>query len=186
MKCEICHDRDAEQAVTVTRDGKERELYVCKSCAQSLHRPSGKAKPRKPSVTIVGPDDEPPPFVRNFLEATLGLVKGISEKQAEHHHVCPTCHATWDQIRETRRFGCPNCWKTFAKELQTEFLRSEYGPTHVGLPPAGLGHLPPESGRDRRRVLERALKDAIGREDYRKAAEIQKQLAELADGETTA
>ena len=180
MKCEICHKQDAEQAVVVKRDGKDRELYVCKACAKSLQHPPVQKKPKhKPTVTVVGPGDEPPPFVKNFLEATLGLVKGMAENPEERHLVCPTCHATWDKIRETRRLDCPTCWKTFAKEVQTEFLRSQYGPTHIGLPPAGT----PRSVSGNSRIqLERALKAAIAQEDYRKASEIQKQLESLKDG----
>ncbi len=33
MKCELCHKNKAETALTVTKDGKEEELYVCKKCA---------------------------------------------------------------------------------------------------------------------------------------------------------
>lgn len=179
MKCEICHKHNAEQAIIVKRDGKDCELYVCKACAKSQQRPPSKKPKSKPSVTVVGPGEEPPPFVKNFLEATLGLVKGMAENPEERHLVCPTCHATWDKIRETRRLDCPTCWKTFAKEVQTEFLRSQYGPTHIGLPPAGIAR---STAGNSRAQLERALKTAIAREDYRKASEIQKQLESLKDG----
>lgn len=181
MKCEICHERDAAQAVIVKRDGKDCELYVCKTCAQNLGKEPKKKKSSRPSITVVGPGEEPPPFVKNFLEATLGLVQGMSDKQENRHHVCPTCHATWDKIKDTKRFGCPNCWKTFAKEIRNEFFRSEYGPTHVGEPPSDeLVKRPVDS----RPHLERALKAAIAQEDYRKAAEIKKQLDALKNGET--
>ena len=34
MKCEICHNADAEVAIHRTIDGEDRELYVCKNCAK--------------------------------------------------------------------------------------------------------------------------------------------------------
>lgn len=185
MKCEICHERDAARAVTVKRDGKDCELYVCQVCAQNLKKSSASKKKSttKPSVTVVGPGEEPPPFVKNFLEATLGLVKGMSESPEETHLVCPTCHRTWSKIKETKRFGCPTCWKTFAKEIQSEFFRPEYGPSHIGEAPTGEttgGAAPVES----RTQLERALKAAIAAEDYHKAAEIKKRLDALGKGES--
>ena len=33
MKCERCHQADATTAVTVKKDGAEKELYVCCSLA---------------------------------------------------------------------------------------------------------------------------------------------------------
>lgn len=181
MKCEICHKRDAVQAVYVKRDGKDCELYVCKTCANDLN-PRKKASPKaSPAMTIVAPGEEPPPFVKNFLEATLGLVKGMSSNHdQEEHLVCPTCHATWEMIKQARQFRCPNCWKTFAKEIQTEFLRSEYGPTHIAQPPAGIVAI---SKPNTRLELERALRLAVSQEDYRKAAEIQKELKRMTNGD---
>ena len=34
MKCELCHQKDAETAIQLSRDGGEaEELYVCRECA---------------------------------------------------------------------------------------------------------------------------------------------------------
>ena len=34
MKCELCHQKDAETAIQLARDGGEsEELYVCRECA---------------------------------------------------------------------------------------------------------------------------------------------------------
>lgn len=33
MKCELCRKNKAETALTIEKDGKEEELYVCKKCA---------------------------------------------------------------------------------------------------------------------------------------------------------
>lgn len=39
MKCEICHKRPAQQALTLHEGQKTKELYVCKECART-HIPS--------------------------------------------------------------------------------------------------------------------------------------------------
>ena len=33
MKCELCHQKDAETAIQLEKDGEEQELYVCRECA---------------------------------------------------------------------------------------------------------------------------------------------------------
>lgn len=179
MKCEICHRSEAETAVSTNENGVARELYVCRKCAASVAggKPgAGKSASRrkgKVTVTRIDASDNPPPFLRNFIEATMGLMQGISE--GESHMTCKTCHSTWEKIREGGRLGCPNCWKTFSKELQEEFLKAQYGHTHLGPPPAAVSPEGADSAVSRA-WLERELKSAIAREDYRRAEEVKKQL----------
>ena len=35
MKCELCHKNTAETALVLTKDGREKELYVCRACAKA-------------------------------------------------------------------------------------------------------------------------------------------------------
>lgn len=35
MKCELCHKEEAQTALTLQKEGKEVELYVCKKCARA-------------------------------------------------------------------------------------------------------------------------------------------------------
>lgn len=185
MKCELCHKREAVKAVTVKNPekGSSEERYVCADCAARLNQPPSAAKKRnaQPTVTRIEGGESAPPFIKNFLEAAVGLVKGI-EGATEQHLVCPVCHATWDKLKESGRLGCPSCWKTFAKELQEHVLRAEYGPTHLGAPPAAAVHTQPALSRA---YLERELKAAITREDYRKAAALKKSLDALDAGKET-
>ena len=40
MKCEICHEADAAAVIHVKKDGEDKELFVCKSCAaRARHTP---------------------------------------------------------------------------------------------------------------------------------------------------
>lgn len=186
MKCEICHKSEAETAVSVTRNGEARELYVCRKCAASIgggksgSEKSASRRKGKVTVTRIDASDDPPPFLRDFIEATMGLMKGISD--GESHMTCKTCHSTWDKIKERGRLGCPNCWKTFSKEIQEGFLKLEYGRTHLGPPPAAASPVAADSAVSRA-WLERELKSAVAREDYRRAEEVKRLLdAMSADG----
>jgi len=184
MKCELCHQAEAETAITLTVDGQEKELYVCAACARDAANPAPrrkKAPPRgrgTPKVTIVGgnADDVPQPLVEEFVKATLGFMKGMAESEEAPNRTCPSCRRTWESVKESGRLGCPTCWKAFAREIREEFLRAEYGRAHLGAAPS-VDALP--DTRDMRAVLERDLKAAIAREDYRLAAELKHKLDAL-------
>lgn len=182
MKCEICHKHEAEVAVTRRIDGVEKELYVCKACADPKPPDEEKRKScdrgQRPQVTMINGKDAhlPDPLVQGIVEATLDFMKGVAEIEENERRVCPVCKSNWDKIKESEHITCPSCWKTFAKKIRAEFLAGEYGPRHVGAAPS-VDKLP--DANSVRKVLERDLKDAIAREDYRRAAEIQRKIDEL-------
>ena len=102
MKCEICNENPAEKAITVVRDGKEKELYVCKACAakerakdrsRNLHTRHVQGLPPgvSMSITHIGSDDAgdggegdgggetPPPFVKAIMNAFNGIIDDIEK-----------------------------------------------------------------------------------------------------------
>jgi hypothetical protein len=95
MKCEMCHKNDAETAITVKRDGREDELYVCQECAKGerVRRQKKSHATRKvtglpPGVTmsitrIGGEGEEPPPFLEAIMNAVHGMVGDIEEAAKE-------------------------------------------------------------------------------------------------------
>ena len=92
MKCELCHQADAETAITRVKDGEEEELYVCKACAQAEKRAKQKRSQRTRkvsglppgmSITVAGSGDEPPPFIGAILDAVNGMVSDMEKAQAE-------------------------------------------------------------------------------------------------------
>ena len=179
MKCELCHETDAETVLHLKKDGQDRELYVCKKCAATAHRPNGDKENKKKSVSVIGPDGKPPQFVEDFFKAALGLVDGLGHLEEERKNgkkTCSHCHANWETIENRGTLGCPRCWKTFAAEIRAKFLRGDYGVQHVGAMPENT------TGADSRAYLERELKKAVRLQKFEKAAEIQRLLDELNSG----
>ena len=96
MKCELCHQKDAETAICIEKDGEEDELYVCRECAnrERVRRQKKSQRTRKgaeglpPGVSISvsgvtsGEDGEPPPLFEAIMNAVNGLVSDF-EKAAE-------------------------------------------------------------------------------------------------------
>ena len=90
MKCELCHQKDAETAIQIEKDGEEQELYVCHECAnrervrrqkksQRTRKGAGEAPGVSISVSGVSEGDEPPPIVAAIMNAMSGLVEGLEQ-----------------------------------------------------------------------------------------------------------
>lgn len=180
MKCELCHKGEAQVAITLTVDGKSKELYVCKACAeknkdQTPNKKQSGTRSGHPKLSVMGKsaEDLPQPLVDGLVKATIDFMKGVAEVEENERRLCPVCKSNWDKIKSSGRISCPSCWKTFAKQIRDEFLASEYAPGHVGSAPAVSKLSNVESVRA---VLERELKAAIAREDYHAAASLKKKL----------
>lgn len=94
MKCELCNQKDAETAITLPSEkGEERELYVCRECAnrERVRRQKKSQRTRKAGAAIDGvsisvsgvtsSDGNPPPIVEAIMNAFQGMVSDL-EKQA--------------------------------------------------------------------------------------------------------
>ena len=182
MLCELCKRNNAETVLhRKDENGEDEELYVCKKClaaASGSENSTSEGVGVKLKPTIITSDGEPPPeFIQNFLDAAVGLIEGVvkSEKLPKEPK-CRVCGSTWANIKETRSLGCPDCWSQFAKDIHKEFLFGSYGPKHIGKIPQ---HTP--DGKPSRAFLEKELKDAVAKQNYRKAAKIRKLLDAMED-----
>ena len=98
MKCELCHNADAETAIVRGEGEDAEELYVCKACAKAerLRRQKKSQRTRKVtglppgmsmSITQIGPDGEsedgeaPPPFIGAIMNAFQDMVSDIEKAQ---------------------------------------------------------------------------------------------------------
>lgn len=186
MLCELCKHNDAECVLTrKDENGEDEELYVCKKCHAAANAASAPAGPEnggscnvKPTFVTV--DGEPPPeFIQNFLDAAVGLIEGVANTGVKPKEAkCRVCGSTWSKIKESREVGCPDCWSQFGVDIRKEFLAGAYGPKHKGKIPERSS-----DGRPSRAFLEKELKEAVAKQNYRKAARIRKQLDELYGGE---
>lgn len=102
MKCELCHQKDAETAILQEKDGVEEELYVCHACAKQARlsrqkksqrtRKVGGAAAPEVSISVSGSSDgdEPPPqVIEAIMSAVTGMVNGI-ERAAQEHRTART------------------------------------------------------------------------------------------------
>ena len=84
MKCEICNKKDAETALQLVENGTERELYVCRACAQheAARRAKKRERTRKTKAARKAPDA--PPLLEAIVSAFSGVVDDL--EQMAHIH----------------------------------------------------------------------------------------------------
>ena len=109
MKCELCHQADAETAITRGEGDAAEELYVCHACAKAerLNRQKKSQRTRKVtglppgmsmSITRFGPadensDGEEPPFIGAIMNAFQDMVSDIEKaRQASKDEKGPDYH----------------------------------------------------------------------------------------------
>jgi len=159
MKCDICRKRDALVYIQQVMGKDKVELHLCERCAKDRGITAGAEK----------------------LELSLGSLLSdlISAKQtaAEKAVVCPSCQRTVEEFIKTQRIGCSECVKTFDKELREIISKAGEPGQHVGKFPRRLKAYKTYLVDIAR--LKRGLKDAIGREDYERAAVLRDKIREL-------
>ena len=145
MKCEICNNADAEQAIIKKVKGQpDQELYVCAACAVGSRRAereekldSLKKKTKKSSKKTAAHEPEAdggslPELMGMIIDATLEIMNHVSQTQET---VCPHCGVTRTEYRKASRLGCAMCYETFSEELASLVADMHYVPKHVGKAP---------------------------------------------------
>lgn len=164
MKCDYC-DSKATVFLTQLTDGQMKKVCLCEPCAKER------------GVT------DPTGF--SMAEALLG---GILDKPAQvipvvsgtaGYRSCPTCGFTLEDLRRVRRFGCAECYRTFAEEVGHMLRSMHKGTHHVGKVPEGLMAL--QLKHQRLEELQERLDQAIASESYEEAAGIRDEIRSLTE-----
>jgi len=161
MVCDNCGSTDAVVHLTQIVNNQMSTYRLCEKCAAEKGLES---TPEPASVPLT-----------NFL-AQMGK-DPVAESDPTDTQ-CPFCGLTFSDFRETGRLGCPQCYETYAPQLQ-RLLRRVHGSTqHVGkvyLPPD------PSASELERRLegLKRKLGRAVDAEDFERAAELRDEIRAL-------
>lgn len=101
MKCEICHQNDAEQPIIKTENGVAKEYYVCKSCASQF------------KVGHIGKYST----ADVLFDFSSAPQKEELEEPPKIELACPSCGSTFARIHRDHRVGCPDCYVFFEDQL---------------------------------------------------------------------
>jgi protein arginine kinase activator len=156
LKCEKC-DREATVHLTEVHGGEKIERHLCEQCAA------------EEGLTVKAQIPIP-----QLLEEMLGQASGKRHANLR----CDVCGISFAEFRDSGLLGCPNDYEAFEDVLADLLERSHDGASHhVGKVPASAGESQRREGELLR--LRGWLKEAVGREDYERAAEIRDRIREL-------
>lgn len=159
MKCCVCKEREATVHLTQIVGDKMQKVDLCEECARNkgINDPTGFSL----ADLLLGlggePEAEPP--------AKTGELK------------CPQCGFTQTEFKKLGRFGCPECYQTFAEGLD-ELLKSMHkGTRHVGKVPAAYRGV--EDMKKRLQRLQQELARAVREENFERAAVLRDEIKHL-------
>lgn len=161
MKCELCHQGDAETVIWQKTGETQRELYVCSACAaKEKEKEKSKERASIPGLAnVVFGVGSLPEWCKDAImgmlrkclkgtepepEAALPdefSIEGHAEKTAGENvrePSCPACGITRHEFRNAARLGCPACYRAFSEDLDPEILEMHGFTEHRGKKPPPL------------------------------------------------
>lgn len=162
MICNECGKRPATVHITKIENGKKTNMHLCEQCAL--------AKGALSMNTGFSIND----LLAGMLNTGTPLPIKVDFMD---NPSCPVCGMKYSRFRETGRFGCGSCYKSFGDRLTPLFRRIHGNINHTGKIPQRTG------GRLKimreMESLKAELANAVKREEYEKAAEIRDKIRAL-------
>ena len=219
--CESCGEREATILFTRIHADEKETLRLCAVCAAREaddpgHQAPGpsdtteKAERRKKSAATDDtsePEQPAPQEVTSAGDTSQKVVEvnvvigNLSKATKGSSNTCPRCGMTYERFRKHGRFGCSDCYTTFANELERLFKRIHGSQRHSGKSPIEPGALQREQALSANRPetplqpserapaavpggqdveeLRQQLEQAVTDEDYERAAELRDRIAQL-------
>lgn len=154
LQCNLC-GKPATVHLTQIVNSKMHKVDLCEACAQAK------------GVTDPG----------GFSLADLLMKASLSpEASAGAAGDCPGCGFTANDFKKHGRFGCPQCYRTFASMVAPMLENMHKGVRHAGKVPVKA--LERHTLLERVAGLEAGLAAAVKAERYEEAARLRDELAE--------
>lgn len=176
--CEKCRKHPATVYYKENVNGKEKEMHLCRDCAQKEG---------------VGQWLEQPMFSGNvFAPFSLFSDTVFGALPKRQSAVCPTCHTSAENIRESGKFGCPSCYDVFRDFFDfTPFVGAGYAARRLSDEPCGQDPEVKQEAKETPAKKEepsveakieerrRQLKEAIREENYERCAVLRDEIRAL-------
>lgn len=178
MKCDNCGKNNANVRYYRNINGVEQQMNLCEECSKKL----GIANEMNFNMPI-----DFSSFWGGFFEdfetpSLLNLVSGGTEAK------CKGCNSTFEDILNSGKFGCPECYETFENEIDELLNRIHGRNRHVGR--LGKGekikvdeNFKNDSNEKNTSIkldeLKAKLKELIKEEKYEEAAKVRDEIKKL-------
>lgn len=164
MNCEQCQQKPATVHLIQVINGKKVETHLCEECAA------------KKGAYIFDPDNK---FsIPNLLGSIFGTNYSMHDMQSMAGlERCPNCGISFNDIKKTGKLGCSECYQVYGQQLEPTFRRIHGNTQHLGkIPNRGGGKVLLKKQIE---LLKTKLQEAVGREEYEKAAEIRDSIKDM-------
>lgn len=183
MKCDNCGKNDANVKYLRNINGVKKEMNLCEECSQKL------------GINDIN-FDLPIDF-SSFLEGFFEDFENsdiISLMESKNSVQCKGCNSTFEDIINTGKFGCPECYETFETEIDNLMNKLHGSNRHKGrLGKLGKAKVEKEektsdiSNQESKKVeenerledLKKQLKELIKEEKYEEAAKIRDEIKRI-------
>lgn len=164
MYCEECNEYPATVHLTQMFNGQKKETHLCENCAAK----------QGAIMFNIGGQFGIPSLLSSFFGSHYN-VKNTNE--AQNQEKCPHCGMKFNDIRQTGKLGCAQCYDVFDQNIEPILRRIHGSSQHTGKIPARSG----ESVLLKKKIetLKNQLQQAVIQEEYEKAAEIRDSIKEL-------
>ena len=177
MLCENCGKKEANVRYSENINGVKKEMHLCEECSRKLGV-TDQMDFRMPSLDFSN-------FFGSFLEdfSTPDFIPLLNEvKQIK----CDSCGSTFDDIINTGRYGCANCYDVFEDRMDPILKKLQGANRHNGR----LGKISDNNVKfdkkeekktenkadNKLKKLQEDLKQAIKEERYEDAAKIRDEI----------
>ena len=123
MLCENCGKREANVRYSENINGVRKEMHLCEECSRKLGI-TDRMDFRMPALDLSN-------FFGSFLEdfSTPDFMPLLNEvKQIK----CNSCGSTFEDIINTGRYGCPNCYDVFEDRMDPILKKLQGANRHNG------------------------------------------------------
>lgn len=158
MLCQNCGKNQANTHIKTMINGETREYFLCQDCAAQLGY----------NNIFSGFNMDFDSFFGSVLTGQPSMpLKGLGK-------TCPFCGSTFENIINTGKAGCANCYTEYFDSLMPSIQRLHGNAQHIGKLPRSAGAKAKKS-----RELENlksALEEAVSNQEYEKAAELRDKI----------
>ncbi|MFA6543657.1 MAG: UvrB/UvrC motif-containing protein [Limisphaerales bacterium] len=163
MLCNVCKQNEAKVHLTKIVGDKMQKVDLCEDCSKEK-----------------GVDD---PTSYSLADTLLGQVLPGETASAEPDQTseagvkCPTCGYSQADFKKAGRFGCSDCYTTFAEGLGGMLKPMHKGTRHTGKIPAALQQSRAEV--QKLKQLQKRLDKAISEENFEEAALLRDEIKRM-------
>lgn len=150
MICDLCGENEAVLFVERNGDDGKHKLNLCFDCAAEHG---------------ISPDSR---TIGHSLAVLFDTILKRKKVSLDSQKLCPVCGTSLENIKLTRRAGCPECYSIFKNDIAEILGKLGAKGSYSGIMPKRLKNF--HSVLNDRIMLKSKLEESLKKEDYEKAA----------------